>query len=177
MAGPYCVPEPITAQITSLVKVMSLAPPRVPGRPCPVSPPEMVAAFRVHVLWWEISPWPPSWRLLSSQGGDGQQVPPGLGRGSSSKVQASLRAQVPQHGAVPQGPVTAGHTIAASPWQEELSCWGRRGLLAPSPGRWAVPCLRNHSPAALSLSPHCPPGHAQQRYFSIYPRVRPLTRN
>lgn len=51
-----------------------LGPPPLPGWPCPESPQEMRAALHVHVLQWAVSPWPPFWRLLSSQGGDGQRV-------------------------------------------------------------------------------------------------------
>lgn len=74
VAGPCHDPEPITAQSPSLAGVLSLA----PSRGGPEEPQEMVAAFHIHVLWWETSPWSLLWRLLSTQGSDGQQPQPGL---------------------------------------------------------------------------------------------------
>lgn len=126
-----------------------LHPRPVPGWPCPETPQEMAAALRVHVLQWEISPWPPFWRLLSSQGSDGQQVQMGLGRGGSSRVQPSLRARVPQH----------HHCF--TPAGGRLCCWGRRGLLAPNPRALADElcrlCSRSRTAPSLPTRSSCTP--------------------
>lgn len=92
-------------------------------------------------------------------------------------MQPSLRAQVAQHGAVPQGPVTAGHTIAASPREEEGSAAGEGEVClprVPADGLCPVSVIipPQHSALAHALAPA-----TRSSDISIYPRARPLTRN
>lgn len=184
MAGPCCVPKPITAQSASPARVTSLAPQPVPGWPCPESPQEMAAALRVGVLWWEISPLHLSGGSSPPGAAMGSRYSQGLAEVAAQAVQPSPRAWVPQHGAVQQGCIPAGCTITASPRQEEGSAAEEGELCLPQvpvprPTGCALP-LQSLTPRTKTCPRSPAPATRSSRHSSsifIYPRMRPLTHN